>query len=308
MLKGDDSLNKQKDSPYELLRTKEIIAILDGDTKYGKYEFNDGTELQIMMPYLSGPDLCGVSTLFGLPATYSWGGVNLSRWQYLDNLMIHCIEENRCSDLLAYLFDKKQFSKMLSGHEVDDINAAYDHITKSIIQEINGVLFFGGNELAIVGKQFIVKPIGSTVTVEVPKIKTIDREYIKGISTRALDDVEQKNYDSAITKSRTLLEETFCYVIELKNETPSDSGDMAKLYKQVRTLYNMHTDANTDRRINTLLSGLNSIVSAIAEMRNKDSDAHGVGANRISIDEHHARLFVNSAMTMADFILSVATK
>ena len=300
--------NMKKDSPYELLRTKDIIAILDGDTKYGKYEFSDGTELQIMMPYLSGPDLCGLSTLFGLPASYSWNGVNLSRWQYLDNLMTHCIEENRCSDLLAYLFDKKQFSKMLSGHEVDEINAAYDQITKSIIQEINGVLFFGGNELAIVGKQFIMRPIGNTVTVEVPKIKTIDREYIKSISVRALDDVEQKNYDSAITKSRTLLEETFCYVIELKNETPSDSGDIAKLYKQVRTLYNMHTDANADRRINTLLSGLNSIVSAIAEMRNKDSDAHGVGANRINIDEHHARLLVNSAMTMADFIISVQQK
>lgn len=290
------------------MRTKEIFAILDGDTKYGKYEFNDGTELRIMMPYLSGPDLCRLSTLFGFSITYSWGGANLSRWQYLDNLMIHCIEENRCSDLLAYLFDKKQFSKMLSGHEADDINAAYDHITKSIIQEINRVLSFGGNKLAIVGKQFIVKPIGSTVRVEVPKIKTIDREYIKSISARALDDIEQKNYDSAITKSRTLLEETFCYVIELKSETPSDSGDIAKLYKQVRTLYNMHTDANIDRRINTLLSGLNSIVSAIAEMRNKDSDAHGVGANRISIDEHHARLFINSAMTMADFIISVQQK
>lgn len=300
--------NTKKDSPYELLRTKEIFAILDGDTKYGKYEFNDGTELRIMMPYLSGPDLCRLSTLFGVSITYSWVGANLSRWQYLDNLMIHCIEENRCSDLLAYLFDKKQFSKMLSGHEADDINAAYDHITKSIIQEINRVLSFGGNKLAIVGKQFIVKPIGSTVRVEVPKIKTIDREYIKSISARALDDIEQKNYDSAITKSRTLLEETFCYVIELKSETPSDSGDIAKLYKQVRTLYNMHTDANIDRRINTLLSGLNSIVSAIAEMRNKDSDAHGVGANRISIDEHHARLFINSAMTMADFIISVQQK
>ena len=300
--------NTKKDSPYELLRTKEIFAILDGDTKYGKYEFNDGTELRIMMPYLSGPDLCRLSTLFVVSITYSWVGANLSRWQYLDNLMLHCIEENRCSDLLAYLFDKKQFSKMLSGHEADDINAAYDHITKSIIQEINRVLSFGGNKLAIVGKQFIVKPIGSTVRVEVPKIKTIDREYIKSISARALDDIEQKNYDSAITKSRTLLEETFCYVIELKSETPSDSGDIAKLYKQVRTLYNMHTDANIDRRINTLLSGLNSIVSAIAEMRNKDSDAHGVGANRISIDEHHARLFINSAMTMADFIISVQQK
>lgn len=85
------------------------------------------------MPYLSGPDLCGLSTLFGFPTTYSSGGVNLSRWQYLDNLMIYCIKENRFSDLLAYLFDKKQFSKMLSGHEVDEINEAYDHITKSII-------------------------------------------------------------------------------------------------------------------------------------------------------------------------------
>ena len=89
-------------------------------------------------------------------------------------------------------------------------------------------------------------------------------------------DIEQNDFDSAITKSRTLLEETFCYVIEKKNEIPSDSGDIGKLYKQVRTLYNMHTDANTDRRINTLLSGLSSIVSAIAEMRNKDSDLYWI--------------------------------
>ena len=162
--------------------------------------------------------------------------------------------------------------------------------------------------MARIGNQYVIKPLGSVVQISAPKVKTIDREYIKSISARALQDVEERNYDSSITKSRTLLEETFCYVIELKNETPSDSGDIAKLYKQVRTLYNMHTDANTDRRINTLLSGLNSIVSSIAEMRNKDSDAHGVGVNRIRIDEHHARLFVNSAMTMADFIISVQQK
>ena len=53
------------------------------------------------------------------------------------------------------------------------------------------------------------------------------------------------------------------------------------------------------------LQGLNSIVSAISEMRNKDSDAHGVGSKRIPIRDYHARLFVNSAMTLADFILAV---
>lgn len=70
----------------------------------------------------------------------------------------------------------------------------------------------------------------------------------------------------------------------------------------------MHEDGNIDRRINTLLSGLEKIVSSISEMRNKYSDAHGVGAARININEHHARLFVNAAMTMADFILAVEMK
>ena len=50
----------------------------------------------------------------------------------------------------------------------------------------------------------------------------------------------------------------------------------------------MHTDPNTDKRVKNLITGLNSLVSAIAEMRNKDSDSHGVDAKRINIDEHHA--------------------
>lgn len=289
---------------YKLLKNKDIIAILDGDVRFGEYEFNDLSKTDISLPYLSGSKICELSSRFGYPQTYS----NMSRWQYFDDLLDNCISDDRCSDLLGYIFSISQFTEKLKGHSSEEIPKAHETIVTAVLNGINGLLFFGGNELARIGNQYVIKPLGSVVHISAPKIKTIDREYIKSISSRVLQDVEQKNYDSAITKSRTLLEETFCYVIELKNETPSDSGDIAKLYKQVRTLYNMHTDANTDRRINTLLSGLNSIVSSIAEMRNKNSDAHGVGANRINIDEHHARLFINSAMTMADFIISVQQK
>ena len=59
-------------------------------------------------------------------------------------------------------------------------------------------------------------------------------------------------------------------------ELPVTSGKIHQLYKQVKDLYNMHSDKETDQRIKTLLSGLSNIVTAIAEMRNKDSDAHGV--------------------------------
>jgi hypothetical protein len=157
----------------------------------------------------------------------------------------------------------------------------------------------------MVGKQFFIRSIEAKITVEIPTVKQIDRDYIKNLSERAMKDILESNFDSAITKSRTLLEEVFCYVIEKKGGEPSDGGNIGKLYNQVKSLYNMHQDKETDKRINMLLSGLEKIVSSIAQMRNEGGDSHGLGAKRINILEYHARLFVNSAMTMADFILSV---
>lgn len=93
---------------FELLKTKEIYAILDGDTKYGEYEFSDGRTINISMPYLSGPDICSISMIFGCYIEYS----NLSRWQYFDNLFDHSIKNDKCSDLFLYLFSKEQFSKL----------------------------------------------------------------------------------------------------------------------------------------------------------------------------------------------------
>lgn len=298
-------MNETGNSLYRLLKTKDIIAILDGDKEFGIISLEEDDVIKVAMPNLSGPNLCSLSTLFGLPVEYVWGGANLSRWQYLDNLLEHCIKTDKCSDLLAHLFSKKQFANVLSGYSPNLIEELYSRIINEIINQINGLLYFSEHELVVVGERFIVRKIGSKIEIQAPKIKSIDREYIKDISGRAMDDVEKGNYDSAITKSRTLLEEVFCYVIEKKSETPSTSGDMAILYKQVKNLYNMHADKDIDKRINKLLSGLEKIVSAISEMRNKDSDAHGVGAKRIKIDEYHARLLVNSSMTMADFILAV---
>lgn len=146
------------------------------------------------------------------------------------------------------------------------------------------------------------------IEINVPSIDCVNRNFIRKLTNQASRAIDQRDYESAITKSRTLLEETFCFVLEQREIEPDKSGNISKLYKQVREAYNMHTDKEMDRRVNTLLSGLNSIVCSIAEMRNKSSDSHGVGATRINIQEHHARLYVNSSTVMADFILSVASK
>ena len=146
------------------------------------------------------------------------------------------------------------------------------------------------------------------IIIEAPKIKTIDQNYIKSIAERAQEDINNSNFDSTITKCRTLVEEIFCYVIELKEEKPSESGDISDLYKQVKGLYNMHQSKEADVRINMLLSGFEKILTAIAQMRNKNSDSHGIGSKRFNIEEHHARLFLNAAIAMSDFVLAVAEK
>lgn len=299
----------QEKSKFELLREKSILSILDGDVDFGTLEVNGtDSDIKISMPYLSGPTLCDISNKFGLPVTYGWNGGSQSRWAYLDDLLVHCIQNKRESDLLAFIFSKGQFVDKLRGQTPEVIEYAYTQIVNAVIGQINGVLYFGGNELVQVGKVFVIRKLGSTVSVVAPSVKTIDRSYITDLSDRAMKDVIDGNYDSAITKSRTLLEEVFCYVIEKKGEEPSESGEIGKLYNQVKQLYNMHQSKDMDKRINGLLSGLEKILSAIAEMRNKGSDSHGVGAKRINIADHHARLFVNSATTMADFVLAVSEK
>lgn len=116
--------------------------------------------------------------------------------------------------MLGFLFSKGQFIEKLKGHTPEVIESAYTKIVEAVIGQINGSLYFGGNELVMVGDRFVIKKIGAPVKVTVPAIKTIDRDYIVKLSDRAMQDVMDENYDSAITKSRTLFEEVFCYVIE----------------------------------------------------------------------------------------------
>lgn len=281
----------------KLLMQKEIYLILDGDSALDKV---DGCEVK--MPYLSGPVLAGMSVDFGVPAVYG----SQSRWCYVEDMMSRAIDTGRVSQLLGMFFNSPQFADALDDVPPDSFEAEHDRIVRLAIGAINRRLFFGGNELRQVGSNYVVVPKNSPTVIEAPKLKVIDRQYVKMLSERAIQDVGDGRLDSALTEARTLLEETFCYVVELRGEQPSSKGDINRLYSQVSDLYGMHATKEMDVRVRTLISGLNKVISAISDMRNNNSDAHGVGERRVSIRDYHARLAVNSAATLADFILSVA--
>lgn len=135
------------------------------------------------------------------------------------------------------------------------------------------------------------------------EIEQIDRTYIKRIKDEAYNAIKNSDYESAITKSRTLLEEVLIMGIEHQDIQPSQKGNINNLYKQFKDIYNMHVNKEMDDRIKTLLSGFEKILTAISQMRDKNSDSHGIGYKRPELDEGMTELFVNASVTFSNFLI-----
>lgn len=282
---------------FSLLVNRNIIDVLIGDTKvYESYA----------LPYLSGPQLCELCTSFGLPKTYVWKGVNQSRWEYMQDLLKFLDRQNRVSELLVHLLDMKRFSELTSLKDPELIQCTYDAIAKGAIEAINANLLLSRKELRCLRGMFAIVDIGAEPVFKAAKIKVVNLQYIRELPKRIEEDIKSNDYDSVITKSRTLLEEVLIYIIErLTKERYKSSGDLNKIYQEVTELLNMRQQKEWDKRVNSLLGGLHKIVDAISSMRNMNSDAHGVGAGRIGIKEREAILVANASMMLAEYWLSV---
>lgn len=281
---------------YELLRSKDIISILDGDVTIEEKE-----NYTVKMPYLSGPKLVEICNIFGLSRKYG----SESRWVYLDELLEYVIANNRCDELLRYLFDRDKFRDLLKLKTPEDISNAYEYTLQAVINRINVALYLGRHELQCIQGHYYVVEVGKKPVIEAKNIKLINLSYVQGLRERCTEDFISGNYDSVITKSRTVIEEVLIFILE-SNKIPVESkGDLNRIYNQVKGLYNMRQNKGYDGRVNSLLSGLEKIVQSVAEMRNINSDSHGVGRNRIAIKESEARLVMNSAVTFSEYILDI---
>ena len=282
---------------FSLLIDKEICGILIGDVDvFGTYA----------MPYMKGPELCSLCTQFGLKRTYEWGGGNTSRWVYMLDLLEFLNKEDRVGELLSYLMDMKRFTQLNSLGDYEKVRETYKSIVEGALRTINSHLLIARKEVRIVQNKFVMATIGEEVSFDTPKVKVVTSQYIKELPDRIKGDLENKDYDSVITKSRTLLEEVLIYIIEkMTFERYKSNGDLIKIYQDATELLNMRQNKEWDKRINEMLGGLHKLVSAIASMRNMNSDAHGVGSGRFNIKKREALLVANSSVMLAEYLLSV---
>lgn len=285
-----------KDEKFRLLQKKEIYEFLEGNgTSLVKFNGQD-----YGMPYYTATQLDKLCTDFGVTEI-----IDGSRWRYVEALLNYAIENERCDELFQLLFSEGQFDNLQDIEDINDVDSVYKQIVTKAIEFINHSIRMTRNELVCLNGHFLIVESGKVPVIETPKLNVRSIPYVQGLRERCKDDFNSGNYDSVITKSRTTIEEILVQILEEKGTDDIAKGDLNKLYNQVKAANNMQQTSDKDRRVNSLLSGLERIVQSIAEMRNANSDAHGVGSRRIAIRECEARLVMNSAITFCEYIISI---
>lgn len=133
-------------------------------------------------------------------------------------------------------------------------------------------------------------------------VTSIDAEF-----NRALTNVEL-NPREAVSAASNILE-SLCkvYIEEEHLERPAKQ-DLKPIWTIVRKDLGFDPSMVEDQDLQTVLSGMISIVEGIGALRTHASSAHGAGKKSYKLEPRHARLAIHSAHTVALFVLETWRK
>ncbi|MCG7828915.1 abortive infection family protein [Staphylococcus epidermidis] len=290
---------------YELA-SKEIVELFLGDKEINMYI--DEVYVRYSMPNLTHSDINSLAPTFGINNIDTVNTYN--RTDKMSWLIKQCYDLNKENKLLEYFLDKKRYiSNNREDFYVYEPDELEEKINKEIIAYLNYIntfLYYCDKKLISISNKYKVIEIVEDIQVINDIDSHISLEYVRKFPFRLKDNLDSGNYDTVITQSRTLIDEVYIHILEYSDEDyKSAKGNLKRLNSMVKDYLNMKTDKEYDKRINQLLSGLNKINDAIGDMRNENSDSHGVGSKRIQVNRREARLIMNSAITLCDYVLDV---
>lgn len=251
----------------------------------GKIVTGDGK----LSPYRSGTDLVSLFNELGLDDVYGQGFP--SRWMYAEDSIREVNGKPELVLLFEMIFDPREY--LDTDFEVDDA-----------LEFINKYLSYEKHKIEIVDGYAKVRDLKGTDVVFVHPFKNSEKDahiFIDEQVKKCEEKILSGDYYGAITNARSLLEAILIEIeTSLDPNSPEYDGDLVRLYRRVAKLLNLGPGrkdiADTLKQI---LSGLNSVVAGLAGLRNKMSDAHAASYRP---SKHHAKLAVNAAKTLADFL------
>lgn len=241
-------------------------------------------------PYRRGVDLVEFFNKHGFRDVYGEGFP--TRKFFAQAKIKELIGKNKLKDVIREMLDPRLWIDFHTG------------TIEEAVSKTNELLQYDGYEVIRDGIFYKVRELsGSIIDVETrfDKSSELSELIIEEQIGKCREKIEAGDYSGAITNARSLVE-AVCMNIEseLSSEAHENDGDLNKLFNRTRKLLNLDPSRkDISDSLKQVLSGLSNIVSGLASMRNKMSDAH---AGSYKPSRHHAKLAVNAAKTLADFL------
>lgn len=247
-------------------------------------------------PRRSGPELVAFFNKQGFRDVYGQGFP--SRKSFVQDKLTLLNGKPKLRDVLREMLDPRLWIDISK-------NSEGKYTVAACAEQINELIRYDGYEVVLDGNWYKVRELsGAVIEFEhrFEKSDELSELIIEEQIQKCRDKIETGDYSGAITNARSLVE-AVCVKIEQELDplnARGNEGDLIQLFNRVRKLLNL--DPSRQDIIDSLkqvLSGLSSIINGLAALRNKASDAHGVAYKP---SRHHAKLAVNSAKTVADFL------
>jgi len=243
-------------------------------------------------PYRRGVDLVEFFNKMGFRETYGQGFP--SRAIYAKEKVSELNGKPKLKDVIREMLDPRLWIDLTPK----------GHLVETCAAQVNEILNYDGYEVVRDGNFYKVRELAGTI-IEIEnrfeKSEELSELLIEEQIQKCKAKIEAEDYSGAITNARSLIE-AVCVKIEaeLDPNAKGNDGDLVKIFNRVRKLLNLDPSRqDISDSLKQVLSGLSNIINGLATMRNKMSDAHGV---TYKPSRHHAKLAVNSAKTLADFL------
>lgn len=239
-------------------------------------------------PYLSGPKLVAFYNDCGFDDFYGEGFP--SRWRYSTDKIIESNGTLRLKKILEEFVDPRRFG-------------GDDELTNRIVNEINQLIKFDGYALIKKGENYKIADIQGNI-IEPEAVEKIGHEFVSEQIEKCQQKIVTDDFNGAITNARTLCEAILIYIIEYIEKTEiKNDGNLNNLWSRAKK--GLKLDLKKEEVpdiVFQILSGLDTTITGLAGLSNNAGDRH---ANKFNTKKHHAKLAVNSAMTLCDFLIDV---
>lgn len=268
----------------------------------------EGEQAGSPLPYLSKADIESLGAKFSVyHKSQDSIEENITRKKLTKDIINKSIEKGNTAKLLHYLVSEYHLKKAI-GEKMKlspfggDVGETRSEIENEFIDKINEQLLYSNQRIYSDGQQLLL--VDGDKIPEVRVHNEINIVYVKELLSRVQTDLDSGDYDSVITKARTMLEEVFLFILRENSVQTEFKGNIKKMRGQVNAVLGMKPQKDWNPRIKPFIGHVNAIVDSIIEMRNKDSDAHA-SAERIKLSDSEIELLINTTINVGVYYLKV---